>query len=58
MGTKSNFPWRFLWDFTLTVFACIIAIAQACYGSAFSALAFAFIAYILYKLMIIDDNDD
>ena len=54
MGTKNNFPWRFLWNFVLLFLAIVCCISQAVNGSMPGAVAFGYISYIIYKLMILE----
>ena len=51
---KNKFPWLFTWNFVLLFLAVVQCIAQAVNESWPGALAFAYIAYIIYKLMILE----
>lgn len=52
--TNNSFNWKFLWDFILLFFAVVMCIAQAVNGSWPGMIGFAFIAYIIIKLMVLD----
>lgn len=49
--TKTDFPWRFLWNFVLLFLAVCCLVAQAVNHSVPGTAAFAFIVYIIYKLI-------
>lgn len=49
--TKTDFPWRFLWNFVLLFLAVCCLVSQAVHHSVPGTAAFAFIVYILYKLI-------
>ena len=54
--TKTNFPWLFLWNFLLLALAVICMVSQAVHQRWPGAAAFAFIVYILVRLIYIENR--
>jgi hypothetical protein len=54
--TKSNFPWKFAWNFLLLILACVMTVSQFINHSMPGAVGFGMIVYILVKLTYLESR--
>lgn len=52
--TKTDFPWKFLWNFVLLFLAVCCLVSQAVHQSVPGVMGFGFIVYILVKLIYLE----
>lgn len=56
MMSKSNFPWKFAWNFLLLILACIMCVSQFVNHSMPGFVGFGMIVYIIAKLTYLENR--